>query len=212
MDAPKRRKWPEKFFGFVSSDGTTVFISRDIKTHETLLGKVDDADIFVRANFADSAWIALKSGASEISVKEAVEFAAAFSSHWGQDTKVFCVKKNQLQKIIPTGEVLAKGYFFVAEPKIWFKEIEQKLSIGVSVDEQSRTAKLVIGPVLAVRKNSNYFVTLIPGQERNTDELANEIKNRIMLKAAPEHKPAIDAITLDEIKSWIPDAKVDVIG
>lgn len=212
MDAPKRKKWSEKFFGFVSSDGTPVFISRSAKTHETLFTKMEDADIFVRANFADGAWVALKSGASEISIKEAVEFGAAFSNHWSQDAEVFCVKKDQLQKIIPTGELLAKGYFFVAEPRVWFKEIEQKLSIGMAIDAQRKVAKLVVGPVLATRKNSNYFVTLVPGVERNADELAEEIKNRIMLKAAPEHKPAIDAITLEEIKSWIPASKVDVVG
>ncbi len=212
MDAPKRKKWSEKFFAFISSDGIPVFISRDIKTHETLLGKMEDADIFVRANFADAALVTLKSGASEISIKEAVEFGAAFSSRWGQDSEVFCVKKNQLQKTIPTGELLAKGYFFVAEPRVWFKEVEQKLCIGVAIDAQNKTARLVIGPVLATRKNSNYFVTLVPGQEKNIDELCAEIKNRIMLKAAPEHKPAIDAISVEEIKPWIPDAKVDVIG
>lgn len=212
MDAPKRKKWSEKFFAFISSDGIPVFISRDIKTHEILLRKTEDADIFIRANFSDSAWVALKSGASEISIKEAVEFGAAFSSRWGQDSEVFCVKKSQLQKTIPTGELLAKGYFFVAEPRIWFKDVEQKLCIGVYVDEQRKAAKLVVGPVLATRKNSNYFVTLVPGQEKNIDELCAEIKNRIMIKAAPEHKPAIDAITLEEIKQWVPNSKVDVIG
>lgn len=212
MGAPKRKKWSEKFFGFTSSDGTPVFISRHNKTHEALFGKMDDADIAIHANFVDSAWVALKSGASEIAMKEAVEFAAAFSNHWAQDVRVFCAKMSQLQKTIPTGELLAKGYFFVAEPKIWFKEVEQKLSIGVSVDEQDRTAKLVVGPVLATRKNSNYFVTLVPGSEKNIDELAADIKNRTMIKAAPEHKPAIDAISVEEIKQWVPNSKVDVIG
>ncbi len=212
MEAPRRMKWSDKFFGFVSSDGTPVFISRSAKTHETLFSKMEDADIFVRANFADAAWVALKSGASEISIKEAVEFAAAFSNHWTQDAGVFCIKKNQLSKTIPTGELLAKGYFFVAEPRIWFKETEQKLCIGVSVDEKNKTAKLVAGPVLATRKNSNYFVTLTPGAEKNVDELCADIKNRIMLKAAPEHKPAIDAISVEEIKPWIPSGKSDLVG
>ncbi len=212
MDAPKRKKWSEKFFGFVSSDGTPVFISRSAKTHETLFAKMEDADIFVRANFADAAWVALKSGASEISIKEAVELAAAFSNHWGTEAGAFCIKKNQLTKRIPTGELLAKGYFFVAEPRIWFKEAEQKLCIGIAIDAQNKTAKLVAGPVLATRKNSNYFVTLTPGAEKGIDALGAEIKNRIMLKAAPEHKPAIDAISVEEIKQWIPSGKSDLVG
>lgn len=214
IERPKlkiRRKWWEKFRWFVTSDGILVVAGKDAKQNEELITKrVQHGDLVYHADIPGAAFVILKSsekGITEISMKEAAEFAAAHSKAWSEglgSVDVFAVKPEQLSK----EPGLPKGAFTVHGSRIWYRDIEVKLAIGVSIAPEPN---VLAGPVMAVRKYTKYFVTIKPGTF-SAQELAAEIKNRILIKSSPEDKKAIESIPLDEFANKIPSGKGIVIG
>ena len=90
----------------------------------------------------------------------------------------------------------------------WHRDVELKLSVGVKLAEDS--AVVVYGPVFSVRKNSDYFVTIKPGFKKSL-ELSKLIKNKILVKARPEHKQVIEKIPLNEFQDTIPGGTGDIV-
>ncbi len=201
------KNWHAKFRNFVTSDGYTVVSAENAAEKEKLIAKfAGENDLILRSDDVNGPFIMLKTNneLSETALKEAVEFAAARCAKWNDNletTDVYCVKPSQLSKTIPSGEPLAKGFFFVNGDKKLFNKIDVKLSIGVKINGDNTT--LTAGPVMAVRKNSDYFVTLLPGN-MYADATKTEIKRRLMLKAMPEHKQGIENIADNEILKQLP--------
>ncbi len=208
------KNWHMKFRNFITSDGYVVAIASKPPEKEKLILKIaDENDLILRSDDSDSPFVMLKTNnqLSETALKEAVEFAAAHCVRWQdklENANVFCVKPNQLSKNIPSGEPLAKGYFFVNGDKKSFNKIDVKLSMGVKMDAAG-SASLISGPVMAVRKNSDYFLTLLPGSNA-VETFADEIKRRLLLKALPEHKSGIEKISNEEILKNLPIGTVNV--
>ncbi|RLJ08083.1 MAG: hypothetical protein DRP12_01260, partial [Candidatus Aenigmatarchaeota archaeon] len=176
----RRRRWWERFRWFQTSDGNLVIGGKDAKQNEELIKKrVEPEDRVFHAHIHGAAWVVLK-GVTDIGRKEAAEFAAAYSKAWvkGLGTvDVFEVRPEQIKK----EPGLPKGAFAVYGERIWHRDLEVKLAVGVRKEEP----RVLFGPVMAMRKNSEYFVTIKPG-ELSGKELAQEIKNRILIKAKPE--------------------------
>ncbi|MBI2085365.1 MAG: DUF814 domain-containing protein [Candidatus Aenigmarchaeota archaeon] len=208
------KNWHMKFGNFTTSDGYIVVIAAKPTEKEKLITKFsEENDLIIRSEDPNSPFILLKTNnqLSETALKEAVEFAAAHCVQWQdklENADVYCVKPNQLSKTIPSGELLAKGYFFVNGDKKLFSKIDVKLSIGVKMDA-SGIASLISGPVMAVRKSSDYFLTLLPGSNPK-ETFAEEIKRRLLLKAMPEHKIGIEKIVLQDITFHMPLGNVKV--
>ncbi|MBI4177394.1 MAG: DUF814 domain-containing protein [Candidatus Aenigmarchaeota archaeon] len=208
------KNWRTKFRNFTTSDGYAVAAANSAAGKEKLISKFsEEDDLILRNENAGSPFVMLKTNGqlSETALKEAVEFAAAYCVTWHdklENADVCCVKPPQLTKTIPSGEPLAKGYFFVNGDKKNFSKIEVRLSIGVKIDPQGN-ATLLSGPVMAVRKNSDYFLTLLPGSNP-TEAFIDEIKRRLLLKAAPDHKAGIEKITPEEIFKHLPNGTVTV--
>ncbi len=208
------KNWHMKFGNFTTSDGYIVVIASKPQEKEKLVSRIaEDNDLVLRSDNFNSPFVMLKTNdqLSETALKEAVEFTAAHCVQWNdkiENTNVYCVKPGQLSKTIPSGELLAKGYFFVNGEKKLFNKIEIKLSIGVKMDTTGN-AVLFSGPVMAVRKNSDYFLTLLPGSNP-AGMFADEIKRRLMLKALPEHKAGIEKITNEELARHLPEGTVNV--
>ncbi|MFH0889635.1 MAG: NFACT RNA binding domain-containing protein [Candidatus Aenigmatarchaeota archaeon] len=208
------KNWHTKFRNFATSDGYVVVIAANAAEKEKLVTKcAEENDLIIRSESANEPFIMLKTNnqLSETALKEAVEFAAANCCDWHdklENADVYCVKPAQLSKTIPSGELLAKGYFFVNGEKKFFNKIDVKLSIGVKMDG-SGNALLITGPVMATRKNSDYFLTLLPGTNA-AETMVEEIKRRILLKALPEHKNSIEKITVEEISSHLPTGTMKI--
>ncbi len=208
------KNWHAKFGNFITSDGFMVVIASKPDEKEKLIKKfAEENDLVIRSEDPNSPFILLKTGnqLSETALKEAVEYASAHCTQWDdklENANVYCVKPNQLSKTIPTGEMLSKGYFFVNGDKKLFNKIDVKLSIGVKMDATGN-ALLVSGPVMAVRKNSDYFLTLLPGSNA-AETFAEEIKRRLLLKAMPEHKTGIEKITNEYILKNLPKGTVNI--
>lgn len=213
----KRRKWFEKFKWFYSSQGFLVVAGRNANQNEVLVKKhAEGKDMVFHADIPGAAFVIIKSEGHEISnetKKEAAEFSAANSKAWSRGmgtVDIFCAKPEQVSKNPPSGQYLSKGSFMIYGEREWFKDMELKLSVGVKIEKEERDATVLSGPVMAMRKNSDYFVTIRPGFKKSM-ELAKTIKSKIMIKASPEDKQFIEAIPLDEFQIVIPSGMGDVV-
>ncbi|MBN2043035.1 MAG: NFACT family protein [Candidatus Aenigmarchaeota archaeon] len=213
----KRTKWFEKFRYFRSSDGFIVVGGKDASSNETLIKKhAETGDLVFHSDIQGAPFIVIKSEGRDISneaKKEAAEFAAAYSKAWQMglgSVDVYAVLPDQVSKQPPSGEYLPKGSFMIYGQREWFREVELKLSIGMKYDPVESEALAVSGPVMSIRKQTNYFLTLKPGAVKATD-LAQEIRNKILIKASPEDKQWIESIPLDEISKLVPSGQGEVI-
>ncbi|MCK4496715.1 MAG: NFACT family protein [Candidatus Aenigmarchaeota archaeon] len=212
-----RRKWFEKFKWFCSSQGFLVVAGRNASQNETLLKKhTEGKDQVFHADIPGAAFVIIKSEGHDIpeeTKKEAAEFAAANSKAWARgmgNVDIFSVNPDRVSKTPPSGQYLPKGSFMIHGEREWYRNMELKLSVGVKIDREERVANVLSGPVMAIRKNSDYFVTIRPGFKKSM-ELATNIKSKILIKARPEDKSLIEQIPLDEFQVVIPSGMGDVV-
>ena len=203
-------KWYERFKWFFSSDDILVVAGKDAEQNEELIKKYTESnDVVFHADIPGAAFTIIKPLGKEITNetrKEAAEFAAANSKAWSKGLgviDVFGVPRSQVSKTPPSGEHLPKGSFMISGERAWYRDTELKLSIGVSVNQENNTAKVLSGPVMPIRKNTNYFVTIKPGFKKST-ELARIVKNKILIKAKPEDKFIIEKLPLEEFQKTVP--------
>ncbi|NIP40604.1 MAG: DUF814 domain-containing protein [Candidatus Aenigmarchaeota archaeon] len=212
----KRGKWFEKFRWFTSSDGFLIVGGKDQTSNEVLIKKyTEPRDLVFHSDIEGAPFVIIKSGDSEVSLdakKEAAEFAAAYSKAWGSGlgtVDVYAVSPDQVSKQPPTGEYLPKGAFMVYGQREWFRDVELKISVGVKMGSEN-DFEVLAGPVMPIRKQTNYFVTIKPG-DKEANELANEMKNKILIKATPEDKIWIEKIPLDDFQKFIPGGKGETV-
>ena len=209
-------QWYEKFKWFHTSDGLLVIAGKDAESNEEIIKKYAEAnDLVFHADIPGAAFTVIKSQGQEISDetrKEAAEFAAANSKAWSKGLgtiDVFAVPRGQVSKTPPSGESLPRGSFMISGERQWFRDTELKLSVGVSVDQENNIARVLYGPVMPIRKTTNYFITIKPGFKKST-ELARIIKNKILIKAKPEDKFLIEKLPLEEFQKTIPSGMGEV--
>jgi len=215
----KRGKWFEKFRWFVTTDNFLVIGGRDSTQNEIIFKKyIEPQDIVLHADVVGAPLTVIKSEGKEITplaIREAAEFAAAYSSAWKEKiaaVDVYWVRPEQVSKSPPSGEFLPKGSFMIRGEKNYLKKTELKISIGIKiVDEEIKEAKPICGNVQAVSKHAKYFVTLFPGDVPQ-QELAKQIVQKILVKALPEDKPLIEKIPLEEIQKLIPPGGATIVG
>ncbi len=213
----KRKKWFEKFRWFKTSDEFLVVAGKDATTNEMLIKKyTGPSDLVFHSDIQGAPFVIIKSEGREITEdakKEAVEFAAAYSKAWSlglATVDVYAVRPDQLSKQPPSGEYLPKGSFMIYGQREWFRDVELKLSIGVKIDRENDDVLVLAGPVMPIRKQTDYFVTIKPG-EKPASDLAIEIKNKILIKATPEDKIWIEKVPIDEFQKFIPAGKGEVV-
>lgn len=208
------KKWYEKFRWFFSSDGFLIIAGKDATTNEILIKKhTEPYDLVFHADVTGAPFVVIKTegkNASQETKKEAAEFAAAYSKAWSAGlgaADVYCIKPDQVSKKPPAGEYLAKGAFMIYGSKEWFRNVELRLAIGVKISGKS--AEVLVGPYNSVKKQTDYFVTIRPGDKKSS-ELAKIIKMKILKKAKPEEKSVVENILLDEFQRIIPSGKGEV--
>ncbi|MFH1977835.1 MAG: ribosome rescue protein RqcH [Candidatus Aenigmatarchaeota archaeon] len=210
-----RKKWYEKFRWFFSSDGFLVIAGRSADQNEMILKKhTDSTDIVFHADIPGAAFVVIKGQGMEPpheTIKEAAEFSAANSKAWSKGlgtVDVFCVPRAQVSKSPPSGQHLPKGSFMVTGERIWFRDMELKVSVGVKIEDG--VPKAIAGPVMAMRKNSKYFVTIRPGFKKSLD-LSKAIKNKLLIKANPEDKNIINQVNPDEFQVLVPSGTGEIV-
>jgi hypothetical protein len=160
--------------------------------------------------------VVIQSDGREVSMeakREAAEAAAAYSKAWSKGlgtVDVFGVGPEQISKSPPSGSYLPKGAFAVTGEREWYRDSEVKLAIGVVLDREKGMVKVIAGPVLAMRKHSDYFITIKPGFKQSL-ELARSIENRLLMRASPEDKPLLEGLPLEELQKVIPSGVGDIV-
>jgi hypothetical protein len=141
-------------------------------------------------------------------IYEAAEFAAAYSKAWDQkiaSISVYYIKPEQVVK--EAG--LPLGSFMIHGERKWLEKIKPRLSIGIKQEEIYKS-KLIFGPVTAVKKQTPYLITIVPG-DTTAENLVKEIKNQLLMKVPFEIKKPTEEIEMEEIKKLIPYGKGELV-
>ena len=167
----EKKHWFEKYRWFISSDGNIVIGGRDAKTNDIIVKKyLKERDRYVHADIQGAPSIIVKSKGiedktikiTEKTIEEACVFAASYSKAWKQfaEAQVYWVLPEQVSKTAQSGEFVPKGAFIIRGKRNYKK---CKLEIAVGVIEIDHQRKVMGGPVNAVKKSSNKYVILNPG-------------------------------------------------
>jgi predicted ribosome quality control (RQC) complex YloA/Tae2 family protein len=148
-----RGKWYETYRWMLTTEGFLVIGGRDARQNDIIFAKrIEPTDIVLHADITGAPLTVVKSEGKQITplaIREAAEFAAAYSSAWkaglgGVD--VYWIKPDQVSKTAPAGEFLAKGSFMIRGTKNYLKKMELKVSIGVKFekDKEDKDRKSVV--------------------------------------------------------------------
>jgi predicted ribosome quality control (RQC) complex YloA/Tae2 family protein len=207
----KRKEWFEKFRWFVSSDEFLVVAGKDAVSNEVLVKKYTESkDVVFHADVVGAPFVVVKTEGKKPSqqvLREAGEFAAAFSRGWREgfaSVDVYWVKPDQLGKGGPSGEYVPRGGFVVHGKRNWMRGTPLRMAIGVGVEDGE--VKFVGGPVDCVQPKTNAYVVIVPG-----DLKGKEVFRRVIAVLAgkmPEKlRETISKASIEEIRGFIPYSK-----
>jgi predicted ribosome quality control (RQC) complex YloA/Tae2 family protein len=203
----KRKEWYEKFRWFTSSDGFLVVAGKDAVSNEVLVKKyAAPEDPVFHADVTGAPFVVVKTegkAPSEQALREAGEFAAAFSRAWREgvgSADVYWVKPDQLSKSGPSGEYVPHGAFAVGGKRNWMRGVPLQLAVGVVEGE---TLRFVGGPMEAVKAETQVFVTLVPGDMAGK-EFLKQILQALTLKLPKEQREKAERASIEHIRELVP--------
>jgi predicted ribosome quality control (RQC) complex YloA/Tae2 family protein len=206
----KRKEWYEKFRWFTSSDGFLVVAGKDAVSNEILVKKhaAPDDPVF-HADITGAPFVVVKTegkAPSEQALREAGEFAAAFSRGWREgvgSADVYWVKPEQLSKSGPSGEYVPHGAFAVIGKRNWMRGVPLQLAVGVVGGENVR---FIGGPLEAVKAKTKAYVTLVPGDVTGK-KILNQILQALTLKLPKEQREKVEKTSIEQIREFVPYTK-----
>jgi len=208
----KRKEWFEKFRWFVSSDGFLVLAGKDAVSNEVLVNKyTEDGDVVFHADVVGAPFVVVKTEGkkpSEQCLREAGEFAAAFSRGWREgfaSVDVYWVKPEQLSKGGPSGEYVPRGGFVVRGKRNWMRGASLKVAVGVVVEEDGEV-RFVGGPVDAVKTKTKAYVVVVPGDLRGKAFFKRVLKV-LAGKMPKERGEKVLKASVEDIRVFIPYSK-----
>jgi len=169
--------WFERYRWFISSDGNIVIGGKDAKTNELVVKKyLKEGDRYAHADIQGASSIIIKSKnvndekipVSERTLEEACIFAASFSKAWKQfaEAQAYWVLPEQVSKTAESGEFVPKGAFII-RGKRNYARCKLELAIGeITVDGER---KIMCGPVSSIKKHSERYIVLNPGDIKKND-------------------------------------------
>ncbi len=208
----RKRAWFEQYRWFFSSDGFLVIGGKDAKQNDEIVKKrLEATDVYFHADVFGALHCILKSAdnsAPEASMKEAAQFAAAFSRAWQSNAAqadVYSVLPSQVSKEAPTGEALGKGAFMIYGERKWFKRTALSLALGIEKTED-KAFRIISGPESAVKKHALAFVSLKQGADKKSDAAKK------ILSIFQKKLPGAHCVDLDEILQMLPGDGIKVIA
>jgi predicted ribosome quality control (RQC) complex YloA/Tae2 family protein len=206
----KSKEWYEKFRWLISSDGFLVVAGKDAVSNEVLVKKYSEPhDVVFHADITGAPFVVIKTegkAPNEQALREAGEFAAAFSRAWREgygSADVYWVKPEQLSKSGPSGEYVPRGAFAVSGKRNWLRSMPLKLAIGVVANGEVR---FVGGPVEAVKAKTKTYVTIVPG-DATGKELLKLVLRALALKLPKEQREKAGKASIERIREFVPYAK-----
>jgi predicted ribosome quality control (RQC) complex YloA/Tae2 family protein len=210
----KRKEWYEKFRWFRSSDGFLVVAGKDAVSNEVLVKKHTKPDDAVfHADVTGAPFVVVKTegkAPSEQALREAGEFAAAFSRAWREgagSADVYWVKPSQLSKSGPSGEYVPHGAFAVSGKRDWMRSMPLKLAVGVVGNGK---VSFIGGPVEAVKAKTKAYVTIMPG-DLSGKEFLKQILQALMVKLPKEQREKAGKASIEQVREFVPYTKGVVV-
>jgi predicted ribosome quality control (RQC) complex YloA/Tae2 family protein len=205
------KEWFEKFRWFKSSEGFLVVAGKDVVSNEVLVKKYTDAyDVVFHAEIMGAPFTVVKTGGKEPgekTLREAAEFAAAFSRAWRESmgsVDVYWVKPEQLTKSGPSGEFVPHGAFAVGGKRNWMRGVPLRLAIGlIETDNQER---FIGGPVESVKEQTKLYVTLVPGDLEGKDFLKQLLRSLTLL-LSKEKREKMGKTSIEAVREFVPYTK-----
>jgi predicted ribosome quality control (RQC) complex YloA/Tae2 family protein len=205
----KHKEWFEKFRWFISSDDFLVVAGKDAVSNEVLIKKHTSADdIVFHADITGAPFVVIKTEGkkpSEQCIREAGEFAAAFSRAWREgfaSADVYWLKPDQLSKGGPSGEHVPHGAFVVSGKRNWLHGVPLKVAVGIAVKENGEIS-YVGGPVDAVKAKAKAHVVVAPGDQKGK-ELSKHILKVLAAKLPKELRDRALKASVEAIREFIP--------
>jgi len=206
----KHKEWYEKFRWFISSDGFLVVAGKDAVSNEVLIKKYTAPDdIVFHADIMGAPFVIVKTKGkipSEQCLKEAAEYAAAFSRAWREgftSADVYWVKPEQLSKAGPSGEYVPRGAFVVSGKRNWMRNVPVRTSIGVCINDKNKETNFVGGPVEAVKSKTKIYTIIVPG-DYSGKEFFRHVLQALSLKVPKEQRGQILKTSIEKIRDYIP--------
>jgi predicted ribosome quality control (RQC) complex YloA/Tae2 family protein len=185
----RKKRWYEKFRWFTSSEGYLVLGGRDVKTNENLAKRQMSAnDIFLHASIHGAPYTLIKvpeEAPGQQTIEEAAQFAVTFSRAWQDGLSggdAFWVNPEQVSFSPPSGEHLPAGSVMLYGTKNYIRKVPVELSVGVILEEEY--AIPISGPPSAIETNTEYFVRVIPADDKK-GQLVKDIQASLK-KLVPE--------------------------
>lgn len=207
----ERKEWYEKFRWFRSSEGFLVVAGKDAVSNEVLVKKyAASEDPVFHADIAGAPFVVVKTESripGDATLREAGEFAAAFSRAWREGAAavdVYWVKPNQLSKSGPSGEYVPHGAFAVSGKRNWLRSVPLRVAVGVV--EEAGKAEFVGGPLGAVKAKTNAYVTIAPG-DFSGKEFLKQVLQALMAKLSKEQREKIGKVSIEQIREFVPYGK-----
>jgi predicted ribosome quality control (RQC) complex YloA/Tae2 family protein len=193
--------WFEAYRWTLSSDGFLILGGRDARTNDQLVKKhLKEGDRYAHADIHGAPSTVIKDGAKapESTLREACEFALAYSKAWSSGLvsgSAYWVLPEQVSKQAESGEFLPRGAFVIRGKRNYVHDLPVRLAIGEVEIEGHR--KIMGGPVSAVAARSKRYVVLAPGKEDRED--------------AAKRLAASFTVPIEEIVRTMPPGKVQVV-
>lgn len=203
------KEWFEKFRWFVSSDGFLVVGGKDAVSNEVLIKKYTDKnDIVFHADIVGAPFVIVKTSGKEPSeqcLREAGEFAAAFSRGWREgfaSVDVYWVRPEQLSKAGSSGESVGHGAFVVRGERHWFRGTLLRQCVGAVVDERDEV-RFVGGPFDAVKARTKALAVVVPGDLSGKD-LIRRVLGATAAKMSKDLREKVLKKSIEEIREYVP--------
>lgn len=161
--------WFDAYRWTLSSDGHLILGGRDARSNDQLVKKhLKEGDRYAHADLPGAPSTVVKEGsrATEATLREACEFALAYSKAWSAGLasgSAYWVLPEQVSKQAESGEYLPRGAFVIRGKRNYLHDLPVRIGVGeVEVDGHR---KVMGGPVSAVAARSSRYVVLIPGKQ-----------------------------------------------
>ena len=176
--------WFDAYRWCLSSEGRLILAGRDARTNDQLVKKhLKEGDRYAHADLHGAPSTVVKEGskASDATLREACEFALAYSKAWSAGLasgSAYWVLPEQVSKQAESGEFLPRGAFVVRGKRNYLHDLPVRIAVG-EVDIEGHR-KVMGGPVSAVVARSSRYLVLVPGKE-DRERIAKRIATAFVI-------------------------------
>jgi len=171
-----KKFWFEDFRWFISSDGNVVVGGRDAGSNDKVVKKyLKEGDRYAHADIHGASSCVIKSRnvndevvqISDKTLEEACLFASVYSRAWKQfaEAQAYWVNPEQVSKTPESGDFLPRGTFIIRGKRNYCR---CRLEMAVGVVTINGTRKIMGGPIEAVKKMSDKYIVLVPGDMKKS--------------------------------------------